>query len=361
MATAKKNQNTTTNTDPIADAEQALADARNVLTIRQSDAEQAREDLAEMKDRIGWGDDSVTAEDMVRATFNVERADGLIKAGQRAVQAAERELSKALATEDPFLAEWLAEAIRANQWGYGLYGLPVTVGKPTEDVPTPSVWLYQDAPAEPVKGGVRRMADGRVSGTVSLVIATPGGEHVPDTSAIVNAVRNLAERSAGGSVSAHPGKHQLGTLISLGFRAVVPGLPVLPVKMFKVDSAHGALLRAISDASPKVYKQLRQIGPKDLVPSVTGKVEDAREAEPSIDGQVITRTFEGTLTLRDAGRGLVERIAQEFIGSEAFDAGRVLGAEITGYQVRDLEGHYGKYGTESTVKVRIVTRHRIAR
>ncbi|MEV4492715.1 hypothetical protein AB0K04_21680 [Micromonospora coxensis] len=358
MATKNTRKNTAS---LIEQAEAALTEAQNVLTVRQSDAEQAREDLAELKDRLSWGDETVTPEDMVRATFAVERADGLIKAGQRAVQAAERELRKALATEDPYLAEWLAEAIKGNQWGFGLFGLPVNVGKPTEDAPAPSVWLYQDGPAEPVKAGVRKLADGRVSGTVSMVIVTPNGEHVSDTSAIVNAVRSLAERSAGGSVSAHPGRHQFGTLVSLGFRAVVPGLPVLPAKMLKQDSAHGALLGAIVNAGPQVYKRVREFGPKDLVPSVSGKVADAREVESTIDGQIITRTFEGTLTLRDASRELVERVAQEFVGGEAYDAGRVLSAEITGYQSRDLEGVRGVYGTEATVKARIVTRHRVAR
>ena len=162
MANAK-GKKTTPVTDPIEEAEKALAEARDLLAAREQAAKDAVEAERTLKARLSRGDASVTAEDMMRAQFEVERTAGLINAAKVALDKAKKNLAATIAEHEPIVAEWVAEAIKANGWGWGLYGIPVYIGKPGEDAPEPSVWLSQEAPAEMVIGGIPRIPSGRVS------------------------------------------------------------------------------------------------------------------------------------------------------------------------------------------------------
>ncbi|HEY0697639.1 MAG TPA: hypothetical protein VGD43_07495 [Micromonospora sp.] len=357
--TAKKNQNTTT-TDPIADAEAALAAARSLLTQRQEEAKAAREEVEELRDRLGWGDDTVTPEAMVRAQFDVDRTAGLIKAAERAIKAAEKSLAQTLAEHEPTLADFVADAIQSNPWGWGLWGIPVSVGKPDQEAPTPSVWISQETPAEPVTVGYSKTPTGSVSGNVNLVVVTPDGKQIPDVSPIFTASRKLAQ-SAGGDVTPYSGEHTQGSTVRLAFRNVTAGLPILPMGTRQPTAAHGYLLRAVVDAGPKVYKQLGAVGRKQLVPAVTGEVVEVREVETVRDGRLITRTVDGVVKFRDVQRDLVEKVAKQVAGTDSPEAGRIERVDISSYDVRALENHLGVYAYEVTAAIRIVLRFRLAR
>lgn len=358
MASAKtKNQNNTT-TDPIAEAEAALAAARGLLVQRQEEAEQAREFLADLRERLGWGDDSVQVDDMVRAQFGVEKAEGLIKAAQRDVQAAERALSKALAEHEATVAEWVADAIKANAWSWGLYGVPVHVGKPSKDAPEPSVWLSQEAATEAVVGRTVKVPTGPVSATVNLVVVTPGGEPIGDAGPIMTAARNLAEQ-AGGEVSTSAGNHPQGSTVRLSFRNVIAGLPVLSEKLRDAKAAHAALLGAVIEAGPQEFRRVREVGPQELVPVISGRVDSAELVDSLKDGRLVTRSFEGTIRLTSAAPDVIDQAVEKVVGLDTI-AGRVLGAKVIGREVREIERNR-RPTTETVLRVLIGTRFRLVR
>jgi hypothetical protein len=154
-----------------------------------------------LKSRLARGDYEVTAEAMARARFDIEWTAGLVVAAKGSVNAAERALSVVLAEHEPLLAEWVAKAIKANGWDFGLFAVPVNMGRPAPDAKGPSVWLSQDKPqtADPI---------GVPSGSVNLVVVTPGGEHIEDARTIISGAQALA-RTWQGRASA-PGTRRMG-------------------------------------------------------------------------------------------------------------------------------------------------------
>jgi hypothetical protein len=353
-------KNTTKNVDPIELAEGILAEARSLFAIRKADQEAAAEGVADIKDRLGWGDESVSAEDMVRATFEVDRTAGLVKAAERAIQTAERERAKVLAEHEPLLAQWVADAIKANGWTWGLYGLPVTVGKPGPGAKSPTVWAYQDSPADPVKAQFGLNLTGALSGTVMLVVVTPGAEHIEDASQIMRAAQRLASE-VGGEARVSAGRHTQGTVIRMVFKAVRAGMPVLTTKLRQPEAPAVDLIAAVRNAGPLVWARTRSVGPKEQVPAISGQVVSSEEVDLKQDGLMFTRQIESVVRLLDAPRSLVEQTVAAMPGRWSVGAGRIESVEIADYAERAIERTYGADITEATVKLRITLSFRLAR
>lgn len=363
-ANAKSKKNTPA-TDPIAEAEKALAEARDLLVQRQKEAETAREKHEELRARLSRGDDSVTAEDMVRAQFEIDRTAGLINAAKAAIDKAEKNLAAAIAEHEPLLAEWVAEAIKANGWTWGLYGVPVHLGKPGKDAEAPSAWLYQEAPATADRSGA-------LSGNVTLVVVTPGGEHIEDMRPMIDGAQKLA-RAADGEVNAHSGRHAQGSSLRLTFRGVRAGLPVLPMRLSNPKDAARALLCAIVDAGAWEWRPVGSLNQPRRLPAITGDVARAEVIHTEVDGREIIRTIDATLVMRKAGREHVEKVAAAMPGKWAPGAGVFVSAEVLDWSEREITGWserwsereitrtYGLIAIESTVRVRLVLRARLAR
>lgn len=352
MANAKSKKNTPT-TDPIAEAERLLAEARDLLAIREQEAGDAIEAEQILKARLSRGDDSVTAEDMVRAQFEVERTAGLVNAAKAAIKAAERKLSETIAEHEPLLAEWVAEAIKANGWGWGLYGVPVHVGKPGKDAEAPSAWLYQEDPATADRSGA-------LSGSVTLVVITPGGEHIEDMRPMIDGAQKLA-RAAGGEVDAYSGRHAQGSSLRLTFRAVRAGIPVLPMRLRDPESAAWALFRAVADAGAWEWKPVGSLNRPEWLPAITGKVARAELIHTEVDGREVIRTIDATLIMRMVGREHVEKVAAAMPGKWAPEVGVFVSAEVIDWSEREINGAYGLIAIESTARVRLTLRARLAR
>ncbi|MFI5849363.1 hypothetical protein ACIA8B_14840 [Micromonospora chalcea] len=352
MATnAKKN---VTTTDPITLAEQALADARALLPTREAEAEQALEEESALKSRLARGDAEVTADSMARARFEIERTAGLVVAAKGSINAAERALSATLAEHEPLLAQWVAESIRANGWSFGLYGVPIHVGKPAPDANALTAWVYQDKPATAEPSGA-------LSGRVNLVIVTPGNEHIEDARLMISGMQNLA-REARGECDADSGRHAQGTLIRLSFRGVRAGIPILtPRKHDDPKDAPYTFLRAVIDAGPKDYKPTGSLGRKELAPTIIGTVSEAEQVDIETDGQVVTRTIEAAITMQFVRRDDIEQIAADLVGQWSPGIGRFESVEITGWSTREDIGGRGRMLIFTTVRVRLVLRSRLAR
>ncbi|MEV4722482.1 hypothetical protein [Micromonospora humida] len=351
-ASTKKNASTTA-TDPVAAAEKILTDARELLVIREADAEQATEGELVLKSRLDQGDAEVTADAIMRARFEVERTAGLVNAAKGAISAAERALSSTIAEHEPHLAERVAESIRVNGWGWGLHGVPVHVGKPAKDAPAPSAWLYQDKPATADKSGA-------LSGAVNLVIVTPSGAHIEDARLMISGAQELV-RKTGGEVDAYAGPHSQGTSIRLTFRSLRAGLPVLPVKVTDPADAPWSLLRQVIDEGPKDWQRTGSLGRREVLPTITGKVTNAELTHTEVNGREVTHTITAALVLRKVTRDHVEQVADSMAGRWAPGVGRFDSVEVTGWSDREIHGAFGLIAIESTARVRLTLRARAAR
>ncbi|MFI6243959.1 hypothetical protein ACIBEF_29245 [Micromonospora sp. NPDC050795] len=353
MANAAKKTNTTTTTDPVADAARVLADARELLVIREADAEQATEGELVVKSRLNQGDADVKADDIMRARFEVERTAGLVNAAKGAINAAERALSAAIAEHEPHLAERVAESIRTNGWGWGLHGVSVHLGKPTKDAPSPSVWAYQDKPATADKSGA-------LSGSVNLVIVTPDGAHIEDARTMISGAQELA-RKGGGDVDAYAGPHGQGTSIRLTFRGLRAGIPVLPVGQIDPKDAPWSLLRQVIDEGPKDWRRTGSLGRREVMPTITGSVRDAELSSSEVDGRDLVRVIDGTIVMFAVNRDHFDRVAASMAGNWSPGVGAFVSVEVTGWTTREVHSPGRAYGIETTARVRLTMRARVAR
>lgn len=318
MATNTR-KSATANLSPIEQAEKDLAGARDLLAIRETDAEDAAEAEAILKARLSRGDAEVSADDIMRARFEVERTAGLVNAAKAAIKQAEKNLAAMAAEHEPYLAEFVADAIKANAWGWGLHGVSVHLGKPGKDAKAPSAWLYQEAPATADRSGA-------LSGSVTLVVVTPGGEHIEDMRPMIDGAQKLA-RVAGGEVDAYSGRHAQGSSLRLTFRAVRAGIPVLPMRLRNPENAAWALFSAVADAGAREWKPVGSLNRPEWLPAITGNVARAELTRTEVDGREIIRTIDATLIMRKAGREHVEKVAADMPGKWAPEVGAFVSAE----------------------------------
>ncbi|SCG69618.1 hypothetical protein GA0070609_4429 [Micromonospora echinaurantiaca] len=218
MATARKN--TTARTATATETAAAkLAEARALLATREAAQETAEETHAELVGRLTRGDESVSALDLLTAEAEIARLGYLIEAAKRAVPAAERELDKAEAIDNPTLARWLAERIEADGFAFGLYGMQVrvTTDKPSE----PGVYLSQSNATKV------NQSTGLMSGRVNLRVITPNRATI-DGGAILAGLAAVDRERVADQVQGLASLSPEGVSVTVDITNLKPSLPTLP-------------------------------------------------------------------------------------------------------------------------------------
>ncbi|MEV2238792.1 hypothetical protein [Micromonospora sp. NPDC049891] len=337
-------------TTPINESYAALNTARETLANRQALVESVTEAREELLARLDSGDESVTADDIAAADFGVRRAEGLVNAAKRDLDQAERAHRKVLADHDPTLAEFVAAEIQKNAWAWSLYGVPVNVGRPGKDAPTPSAWVYQDEPAKVGKLG-------ELSGLVTLEVRTPSGAPYGH-SALMHAIHEL-HPSANGNPSPGP----TGGTVRLrldGVKASHPVLPAGPLRGLAADMVLSDVVTEVTEAGPKVAKRFGVLGRRAHVPAISGNVRSAQEVDTKADGNFTRHTVEGVISFTRASDELIRQALADMVGYWSAKAGRVESVVVTSERVESNPNNPALDVKVLSVRVVVVSRNLLA-
>lgn len=332
--------------DPVALAESLLDDAKAAHQKAVSDVELAQEELDLVNSRLARADQSVTPTDLINAEFGLKRANGLVTATEAEIQTAQRHLDNVVADAEPWLAQLIKDGIDANPWAAGLWGIPVTVGRPpaAKDAPGhPAVFVYQEVPnREQVRQQAEASRGGRQWGTVNLVVVTPDRKGI-DTGQLQRFLIGLAGE-AGGDARPSASSDALGSRVRVDLARVRLDLPVLPAKKpneYIARSIGGTVADAVKKAGPKEYRQSRSLaGEKVEVPVVESWVIRSELVDQTVVDRAITRNAEVEVRFTRAPGNLIRTTIEGLVGIWVDGIGKVEEVKIT--ELRDEFGQDSK-------------------
>lgn len=323
MATAKKNTIPT----PV----DALAEAHALVAEREAEHEQAENSAAELFARLDAGDASVTGLDLATAEAEIKRAAHLLGMARKRIPAAERAVRLYEGQTNPVLAEYLRSVIVANQFNFGLFGVPVeVVPQRPEKLTAPAAYLYQ------TEGADYDTTTGRMTGTAHLLVTLPadGLDTVREacTAGIYKLVHHAGHAEVRDSIANGSGHF----VLSVFLKNLEPAMPIITEKSTATGTTLARQFGGLAAVRSKEYVIDPRTDRWANVHTIMSRSESGELVSQTRDGDTVRRKVRVQFTVHGISRNIdlpelvpfVDRAAEDVIGLFSTGLGRVESARV---------------------------------